>query len=129
MTSPNGITKLPPIAFPQVVIGNEILTLKVSLLAGFLLDSWGVQTDQLGALLQKEGPGRFSLMFKLFGALVAHNYVENHLAYPSPEEWALKIPQEQVGEIFAKINEAMVKAKPAAVPAMAPAEVATPIPQ
>lgn len=127
--SPNGITKLPPIQYPTVVIDGRPLTLKVDNLALFLLDSWGVDLRTLASQLapDEEGhgkPGRIVLSWRLFAALIAHNYVMAH-QIPTPEEWAARIPTGEAATIFAAVNEAMVKARPAEPPSPAPGPTAT----
>lgn len=122
--SPNGITKLPPIQYPTVTIGGKILTLKVDNLALYMLDSWGVDLTTIGLqlALDEHGngkPGRIVLSWRLFAAMVAHNYVRAS-QIPSPQEWAALIQPEQATEIFTAVNEAMLKARPAAAQAPAP---------
>lgn len=115
--STNGIAQMPPIDFPSVKIGNETLTLKMSILAAFLLDTWGIAPESVGPMLTNfTGPGRYSLMWKLFAAMVAHNYVDKNLPYPSPEQWLLKLKSADVQPIFTKIIDALGKAQPSDAP-------------
>jgi hypothetical protein len=112
--SPNGITKVPPISYPTVVIDGQSLSFKVDNLAIVLLDSWGVDVEQVGPQLRQK-IGRIALSWKLFAAMVAHNFVKVGKPIPTWEEWAARIAIGDTKEIFAAVQEAMVKAAPPAV--------------
>lgn len=112
--SPNGITQLSPIAYPTVTVKGEILSVKLSNLAIFLLDGWGVDIDTITPQLRSGKPGRIALSWKLFAAMVAHNYVSRKQQYPSPEEWADRIPLGEAKALFAAIDEALGKVQPLA---------------
>lgn len=120
---------MPPLTHPTVTIGAQILTLKTSGLTGYLLDSWGVDTSNLVERMQKP-IGRTALLFQLFAALVAHNFMEVGKPIPTPEHWALKIPVEQQAEVFALVVSVIFtkKTQPAPDPPTPTPAIADPPP-
>lgn len=87
---------MPPLTHPTVTIGSQIYTLKATGLYSYLLDQWGVNMATLVEQINTPGPGRFSLIVKLFAALVAHTYVERGKPVLTPEQWALKLEADHV---------------------------------
>ena len=118
---------MPPLTHPTVTIGAQILSLKTSGLTGYLLDSWGVDTSNLVAAMQKP-VGRTALAFQLFAALVAHNFMEVGKPIPLPEYWALKIPVEQQAEVFAAVVSVIFTKKTQPVTEQTPAPTPAAIP-
>ncbi len=96
-------TPTPPLELPAVVIGGHTFTLKYSLLADFVLDRRGIDTTQIVTVLRSNKPGRNSLVIELFAACVAHNFVELGEKVPTPEEWCLRLGENTLKDIGAKL--------------------------
>lgn len=117
---------------PFVEIRGNVYFLRYSLFAQYYLDKLGVVVaDLMGTLMPRQAdgtldpspplkPGRVAAMMTLFSACTAQNFVDDHKAIRTPDEWAAIIPDEQWRECCKAVAEALVKAPQAASPSPAP---------
>ncbi len=110
-----------PIEFPTIEIGGRTLVLKFSMLAKLQMSKLGVRASDFAMLGNTANPDPtiVSLMVRLFSCAVADNFMDSTrpsapVEIPTPEYWALVIPEKQWQEVCSVTMRAMVKAIPPA---------------
>ncbi len=105
---------LSPLPFPRVTVAGQVLEVKLSLLAEFVLSGLGLDLANAVAVLRANDLRKYSMLLKLFTAMVAHNFAERGQEYPSPEAWALQIDKQedkagQLTAIYQAVYDVIVK--------------------
>lgn len=97
---------------PSIIIGGTTYTLRWSQLAQFELSESGYTISQMLDVILKAGePRAHAYSYRLFAAMVAHNFIDKGLPIPDARFWASVIPNEKVAELFSVIREALLNAK------------------
>ncbi len=105
---------LSPLPFPRITVAGQSLEVKLSLLAEFVLSGLGLDLANAVAVLRANDLRKYSMLLKLFTAMVAHNFAERGQEYPSPEAWALQIDKQednaaQLTAIYQAVYDVIVK--------------------
>jgi hypothetical protein len=104
--------------WPTITIDGQILRLEFSTLTEHLLDSQGLDLRAFLHVAAAQKPGRLSMSFRIFSALVAHHFVAQQQPIPSPEYWALRLATpDAVRELVEKVAHAvLIKLRPVLTP-------------
>lgn len=122
-----------PIQWPRIQVGKQLLEVKWSLFAEYLLSTWGLDvsevikvvastrkiltpavvaedgTVQTPAVLEPQKPEWVMRFFDLFAACVGQNYVDMGQEAPKAAHWAAVMQRDQFQPALKALVEAMGK--------------------
>lgn len=112
-----------PLAPPSIIINGRVFTLKLSLVAKYVLSSLKVSAADLATMVKRTetpDPANLAITLRFFAAATAHNFVEAGEPIRSPEQWALAIDtQERYMDVCRALVDMLLKMAPVPVAAQA----------
>ncbi len=100
---------------PSIIIGGTTYTLRWSQLAQFELSEAGYSISEMLTAMKEQKPSAVAHSYRLFAAMLAHNFTDKGLPIPDARHWASVMPNDKVVEMFTAISDALGKAAAPAV--------------
>ena len=108
---------------PSIIIGGTTYTLRWSQLAQFELSEAGFSPADMFEAMRKKDPRALSHTYRLFAAMLAHNFTDKGLPIPDGRHWATVMPNDKVVEMYTAIGDALKNEAAPQVPTPATAEL------